>query len=121
MMRSLIHKYISIFMVIVIFAISVAGFCRDAHAAELSDDVHCDHDSSYLSPIEKQCPSCPGNGPSESNHCDSSCYCSCNVSLTVQPVLVSYSPLIAFLVFPEPFEALPEVYLSKFIPPHILV
>jgi hypothetical protein len=39
--------------------------------------------------------------------------------MTEQPVQVVYSLQIAPLVFPDPFKFLPEVYLSKFIPPQI--
>ena len=117
-MRQFIHRYVSSCMVIVMLAISVTGFCRSAHAAELSFDAHSD--SSYLCAIEKDCPSCPVGEQSTPDHCDSSCNCPCHAPLTAQSVQVVCSQTIAPLVFPEPFKALPEVYLSKFIPPHIL-
>lgn len=120
MMRQFVHSYVSFCMIIVIFAISAAGFCRNAHAAELSFDATYEHSISYLSASEKQCPSCPIDEHSTPDHCDSSCYCSCHAPLTAQPVQVVCSQQMTPLVFPEPFKALPEVYLSKFIPPHII-
>jgi hypothetical protein len=113
-------KYTSFLMVIVVFTISAAGFCRSAHAAELSVDAVSPHGVSYLSAIEKGCPYCPVDEHSVPDHCDSSCHCPCHASLTAQPVQIVCSQQISPLVFPEPFKFLPEVYLSKFIPPQNL-
>lgn len=120
-MRKFFHRYVSFCMIIVMLAISVTGFCRGAHAAELSFDATFEHSASYLNAVENQCPSCPIDEHSTPDHCDSSCHCPCHAPLTVQTVQVGYSPQGTPFTFFEPFKALPEVYLSKFIPPHILV
>jgi hypothetical protein len=121
MRRTLYKKYISFLMVMVMFTISVTGFCRSACATELPSDTKYEHGTGYLSAIEKGCPFCPIDQHSVPDHCDSSCHCPCHAPLTEQPGQLVCSQQISPLVFPEPFKALPEVYLSKFIPPHILV
>lgn len=120
MRRPLYRKCISYLMVMVLLTMSVTGFCRSACATEQPGDAKYEH-GGYLSAFEKGCPSCPIDEHSTADHCDSSCHCACHAPLTAQPVQVVCSQLIAPLVFPELFKALPEVYLSKFIPPHILV
>lgn len=119
-MRQLIYKNVSFCMIIIMFAITVTGFCRGAHAAELSFDAPSEQSASYLNAVENQCPSCPIDEHSAPDHCDSSCNCPCHAPLTAQPVQVVCSQLITPLVFSEPFKAVPEVYLSKFIPPQNL-
>lgn len=122
MNRAFLQKFISLLMVAVILAISSPGFCQSAHSTEAScAAISQGHDNSYLSAAEKQCPDCPVNDHSIPDHCDSCCYCSCHAPLTVQPLQIICSQLITPLEFHEPFKTIPEVYLSKFIPPHILV
>ena len=53
--------------------------------------------------------------------CDSCVNCACHASLTVLPFQLSYNPIILDLSTFDPFRHLPEVYLSKFIPPQIQV
>jgi hypothetical protein len=73
----------------------------------------------YITTIEKACPSCPIDENTVTDHCDSSCYCACHAPLPGQTLRTAYSQLITFLVFAEPFKAVPEVFLPKFIPPQI--
>lgn len=120
MKRILYEKCISFLMVVVMFTISVTGIYRSALATECPGDVKYGQCAGSPSPVEKACPSCPVDDHSVPDHCDSSCYSPRHAPLTVPAVQIVYLPLISQLEFYEPFKALPEVYLPKFIPPDIL-
>ena len=105
-------------MAMVILSMSLSGF---AHAAELSVNACAAETVAPHGETGHQCPTCPVDEHSTPDHCDSSCHCPCHAPLMLQPVEVACSRQITLLLFSEPFKALPEVYLSKFIPPHILV
>lgn len=121
MNRQLFRKYISFLTAIVILSIAVNGFCRSSDNVEFTDAVKSVQNVTYLSAINKQLPLSPGNKSTQPDHCSSTCYCSCHAPLTLQPVRLCYSPQIDSLLFYETFQAIPEVYLSKFIPPQIFV
>ena len=124
MRRQLFRKYVSFLMSMVMFTISVAGFCQSAHSFELSVDPHARTGGHLSAAIETEngCPICPMDGHSESepDHCESSCYCACHAPLMPQPVQIVCSRQSSPLIFIESFKAIPEVYLSKFIPPQNL-
>lgn len=67
------------------------------HSTPVPADQHEDHDGGCLD--------CPG--------------CACHAPLTVEPFTVLHNPFISSLTRLEPFTLLPEVYLSRFIPPQI--
>lgn len=67
-----------------------------------------------------QCPSAPHEQHKDYDGCDICCNCSCHAPLTAQPFQLSYNPMVLDLNTSDPFKYLPEVYLSKFIPPQIL-
>ncbi len=52
--------------------------------------------------------------------CDSCVNCVCHASLAMHQFTLSYSPLVTALTPFEPYRHLPEVFLSKFIPPENL-
>jgi hypothetical protein len=108
-------------MVMAIIAISLSGFWRNAQSAELPSDTAYEQSAGNFSKIDQQCPACPSDQHSVPGHYDSSCNCPCHAPLTAQPVQLVRSQQIALFEFHEPFKSLPEVYLPKFIPPHILV
>jgi len=118
-MRTYFLKYTSLIMLMVVFTISVAGFCRSAHSAEASVSDYSSNDACYYSDIEKGCPCGPIDDHAVPDHCDSACNCPCHAPLTLQPVRVVCAQEISPLLFSEPFKATPEVFLSKFIPPQI--
>lgn len=64
-----------------------------------------------------QCPCCPVEHNDGTGVCDTCVNCICHVSLTFQPFHLTYTPFILDLKTSHPFKDLPEVYLSKFIPP----
>ena len=118
MKLSRFRKHISFLMVVGILAISVTGFSRISCAGESAKDTTW---GGYLSALDKQHTSCPVDEHSVPDHRDSSCHCPGHAPLTEQPIQISCSQLITPFEFPEPFKALPEVYLPKYIPPDILV
>lgn len=120
MLRSILKKCITFLMVIVMVVISVTGFCRSASAIGPSDNIKCADGVKHLDTGKNQSPASPSNDHAAPDHCDSSCSCPCHAPLTAQPSLVVCVCPIDALVFFEPYKALPEVYLPKFIPPHIL-
>ncbi|MBI2353797.1 MAG: hypothetical protein HYV06_02010 [Deltaproteobacteria bacterium] len=64
------------------------------------------------------CPCAPSPSNTPNDHfCAGDCGCPCHAPLAARPLLAAYSPAIVTVDFVEPFATLPEVYLSKFIPP----
>ena len=113
-----VKKITSIFLVVMIFAASALCFCQETHAAEQAWESNT-HEAAAVSlePSADHCPACPGGGPAEKDHCSSSCYCSCHLPVSEQPLQIRHSSIVADLISFESFTALPEVYLAKFIPP----
>jgi hypothetical protein len=121
MNRTDYRKYISFVMIMAILAISMSGFCRAGIAASPPCAAEYHIDKYNCDQHDKDSSACPADEHSVPGHCDSNCDCPCHAQLTAQPVQVVCLQPVAPLEFHEPFMSLPEVYLSKFIPPHILV
>jgi len=65
-----------------------------------------------------QCPCAPLEQHKDYDGCDTCVNCSCHAPLTIQPFQLSYNPSIMDNLYAsDPFKHLPEVYLTKFIPP----
>ncbi|MCM2357156.1 MAG: hypothetical protein NDI77_03340 [Geobacteraceae bacterium] len=116
-----VRKFTALLLMVMILAVS--GFCpgQESRAAETlwgaaAQAAACDAGGAGAD----HCPSCPDSGQSETDSCASSCYCSCHLPVTGLPFQLKHTPVISELVFFEPFTALPEVYLPKFIPPQNL-
>ena len=63
------------------------------------------------------CDSCPCTGGQESDCCDSTfCSCACHAPLG-QGLRLVYAPVIVTQNFREPTGALPQIFLSIFVPP----
>lgn len=67
------------------------------------------------------CPACPDENHQNTDHSHTSCEHHSSLYLANQSLLISYDPDITPHVMREPFKAIPEVYLDKFIPPQNLV
>jgi hypothetical protein len=110
-MKPIFRHTISILMILLVLSLSVSCFCNDFAEASVTTaaaGTDCGH-----------CPIDHSDGkPSDPGQCDSSCHCACHPPLTVQPIGIVCSVHVSPLTFSEPHKALPEVYLSKFIPPH---
>jgi hypothetical protein len=119
MNRTGYRKYISFVMVMAIFAISLSGFCREGIAASPPcaaeyhiDKYNCDQkgNDTRTSPADEH--SVPG-------HCDSNCDCPCHAQLTAHPFQITCLLHVVPLEIHDPFKALPEVFIPRFVPPHI--
>ena len=122
MRHSSSHKFVTYLLLIVILTLSTAGFCQDACADEIAVDKSIKSANSVASffAAEKTGPCCPCNQKSDNdNRCDSCRYCCCHAPLISQSVQVVYTAQVIPITSSEPFTAFPEVYLPKFIPPHI--
>lgn len=102
-------------------AVTVHGLSENASA--MQSHVTAASDSTSYPGIFASHP-CPCAPLKQHNDYDDDCNtcinCSCHAPLAVQQSLLSYNPIILDLPTPDPFKCFPEVYLSKFIPPHNL-
>lgn len=108
-MNSIFRHVVSLLMILLMLSLTATCFCSDltpaAEAVAADDCGHCPTDTGHSDQKE------PGQ-------CDSVCHCACHTTLTGEPIGIVCSVHVSPLNFTEPHKALPEVYLSKFIPPH---
>ncbi|GFE59395.1 hypothetical protein [Geobacter sp. AOG1] len=119
MAHSLLHKFVTLLLLAVVIAASVAGLCRETHATERCWGHDAGKSSCSLVGADDHCPSCPAGENSGHSDCDSSCYCSCNLPLTSSFGFSVHAPHVSSLVPLDSFFRFPEVYLPKFIPPQL--
>ena len=106
-------RIVSLILTVVMLAGSVIGTHGSVHAADHHPTAIADHGS------------VPGDSPSdpapcqhdEADGCSSCLNCTCHAPLIVRPLQLYYNPLVSHTLAPEPFTALPEVFLAKFVPP----
>ncbi len=111
---------IGAFLLIVIFFVSTtAPLCEDAHACEKICVTQNDQ-GSICSLTTSAKDVCPDGKDSSGDHCSLHCSCICHVPFVAESLHGEPSIAIVSLAVFEPFTALPEVYLEKFIPPDIL-
>jgi hypothetical protein len=116
-MSQVTNKMVAVLMVMVMLVISISCDCGTASASDSADaSVKAKQTVSKADGCASHCPGCPDSDDSDSGHCDS-CSCPCHAPLSVQPIRLTFSELVSPLAFHEPFIYLPQVYLSKFIPP----
>ncbi|WP_250678760.1 hypothetical protein [Geomonas sp. Red32] len=121
MALSFFRKYVSLLMVMVTLTVSLSTFCRSACASELSIGASSPGGTVIVASLASL-PDVPidHDHHGEGDHCDSCCHCPCHAPLTVPSLHLVPVPVATSLVFHEPFQSIPEVYLPKYIPPHIL-
>jgi len=115
-----ILKHTALLLVILIITVSTMGFSHAADSGAETDDPHHPCQMRCLDATGSSCPDYPADEQSVPHECDSSCHCPCHAQLNAEPVQIGSSPPASHLYVFEPFQSLPEVYLSRFIPPHIL-
>jgi hypothetical protein len=120
MFRKYFVKFIAVVMVMMVTAVSVHAFCHDTEAKEPAYSSVCQGNSVHAYPAGDHSHSAPGDDHSVPEHCDSCCACPCHTLLIGNPFQFVCSHQVIKLNFHDPFKALPEVYLPKFVPPHIL-
>ncbi len=105
-------------MLLVILAITLHGVAESAHAmqewAARSDNAAVCHIEAGAG---QQCPCAPSPEHKDLDGCDTCVNCICHAPLPMQQLVLHYSPVVRDLIFSEPNQFLPEVFLSKFIPP----
>lgn len=117
-MRKLIPiKFFTKLLLMVMLTVTVSSVHESAHA--MQDHVKVANYQSSLSQISAphQCPCSPLEQHKDYDGCDTCINCACHAPLTVQPLKFNYNPASYDIQFYYTSKFLPEVYLSKFIPP----
>lgn len=93
-----------------------------AHGLQKSGNSSAHKISIFNIVTNDHCPACPGENDhhNDNNHSHTSCEHHSSLYVGHQALLISYHPNITTHVMTEPFKAIPEVYLDKFIPPQNL-
>ena len=103
----------------VMLAVTINGVHNSAHAMQSHVTAENDQVSASEITAPHQCPCAPHEQHEDSDCCDSCINCACHAPLAVQPFKLGYNPIILDLNTSDTFKHLPEVYLSRFIPPQI--
>ncbi len=116
-----VKKIVSLLLVVLIGSASLFSLCQIAHASDHSECTRGVKAAATAVTTEHGCdPALPAGEQRDTDQCDSSCYCTCNLPVTGSPLQFDKKLLIAELTAIEVFTALPEVFLPKFIPPQNL-
>ncbi len=121
MRKSIPLKFVSHLLLVIMLIVAVHGVHESAHAMQGS--VTASNDSAitkaeYSAP--QHCPCAPPVQHKDYDGCDTCINCSCHAPLAVQQLVINYNPIILNAGFSDPYQHLPEVFLSKFIPPQNL-
>lgn len=108
-------RFISLFLSLIMLAMAIGGL--HAHACGTGDHSVVSAHTPATSP-DSGAPD-PIDHEHHEDGCSSCLCCFCHPPLTVQTFSLSHTPLMLRLTPFEPFTHLPEVYLSRFIPPQI--
>ncbi len=111
---------IAIIIPILFLNLSASAMFSVAHAVEESGHSTAHKISIFNVDSNDHCPACPDENPQNTDHNHSSCDHHSSLYFGHRPLLISYNPNISTRSMTEPFNAFPEVYLEKFIPPQIL-
>ena len=117
MRTPLMIKTVSWVILLAMLVVTTHLVHEEAHALQgtILSSVH----SSIDDCTSHQPPSPSGQQHADFDGCDTCINCACHAPLAVQQLVVHYNPIILSLGFSDPYQYLPEVYLSKFIPPQI--
>jgi hypothetical protein len=117
-MQKFIHlKFFSFILLAVMLAVTIDGARESAQAMQSRVSAAKDQTSHSEISTPHHCPCTPLEEHKDNDCCDTCANCACHAPLTVRPFQLSYNPIIVVLSSHDPFKLLPEVYLSKFIPP----
>lgn len=110
-------KFFARLLLVVMLAVTVNSVHESAHAMQ----SHLESAGDQALPPEiaepHQCPCSPLEQHKDYDGCDNCLNCACHAPLIVQQFKFDFNPLILDLQTTDPFRFIPEVYLSKFIPP----
>jgi hypothetical protein len=110
-------KFFSLILVVAMLTVTINGVHESAHAMQSHFDTASDQASLLNISDSHQHPFAPLEQHQDYDGCDTCFNCSCHASPIVQPFRLNYNPIIISLASSDPFRYLPEVFLSKFIPP----
>lgn len=119
MRKNIPFKFITRLLLMVMLTVTIDGVHESAHALQNRVAAEDQEVHSVLS-APHQCPCTPPVQHKDYDGCNTCVNCSCHASLTVQQLVFNYDPSITALQTFDPVLYFPEVYLSKFIPPHNL-
>lgn len=112
-------KFLSYLLLAVISCAFLSGACESAHAMERGGSISvCELSASHAA-ADCDTPDCPLQDETQHGDCDFCCDCACHASLSGTPFSLNYSPIFAPLQTFDSFTFLPEVFLSKFVPPQL--
>lgn len=120
MQTPLLKRIIAVVLLVAVAVMAGNGHCfvRDAgHALETSCGTA--DEAAAKSNHGGDIPCCPDEDDSSPDHCSSCLSCPCHAPLNSQGTLLSYSPLVISLSFPEHLNAPPDVYRPIFVPPQL--
>jgi len=121
-MRKLIPlKFFSQLLLVVMLTVTIHCAHESAHAMQSHVTAASDQTSPSNLSASHPCPCTPDEQHKDYDGCDTCVNCACNASLLIHQYQLDYNPVIVDLSISDPFKFLPEVFLPKFIPPHILV
>lgn len=120
MRKKIPFKFFTRLLLLVMLTVTINGVHESAHALQNRVATVEDQDMHSALSVPHQCPCTPFEGHKDYDDCDACVNCACHAPLTVQPLKLVYNPVIVALNTYDPFKFLPEVYLSKFVPPQIL-
>jgi len=111
-------KIFSRLLLVIILTITINGVHESAHAMQSLFAATTVQESLSDKSSTHQCPCFPSDQHKDFDGCDTCINCTCHALLFAQELIISYNPSsILALKASDPFKFLPEVYLSKFIPP----
>jgi hypothetical protein len=102
----------------ILLTVTINGVHESAHAMQSHVTVASDQASASEISASHQCPCTPLEQHKDYDGCNTCVNCTCHAPLTIQPFQLSYNPsVLDDLYASAPFNFLPEVYLSLFVPP----
>jgi len=119
-MRELLPlKFIIRLLLVVMFTVTINNVHESAHAMQSHVSAAVAQTTQNELSAPHQCPCTPLEQNTDFDGCDTCNNCACHAPISVQPLQLSYSPVIVDLNTPNSFMYIQEVYFTKFIPPQI--
>lgn len=110
-------QFISRLLLMVMLTVMINGVHEGAHAIQRCVSAPLDQTLPSEISTTHQCPCSPFEQHDEYDGCDTCVSCACHAPLSTRQLEFDYNPTIQKLQTFDLFKDLPEVYLSKFIPP----
>jgi len=111
-------KYFSMILLLVTLTSAICGVHGSAYASPCHESVVHELTSPADTSASRQSPSEAPEQHDDFDGCDTCVNCACHAPLIAQSIQLSYKPSVRDNVTRStPFNFLPEVYLSLFVPP----